>query len=141
MRISALFSSVLPPIRPSVYPSIRLSVQLRFQQRPLRCLSGQVLERIGQVIAVMEEIYSARALLKQEREERGIRLGGVAGDTGQHQVIRPVVGRLASTRPHMVQRDDVRGCRLAAIGANRAVTLEEPLAMRLEGPPWRPLER
>jgi hypothetical protein len=90
---------------PTVLPSYRL---LSFEKRPLRRLSSQVLQRIGQVIAVVKQVDAPGALLQQEREQGGIRLGGVTRDAGEYQVIGSIVRGLASARADMVKRDHVR---------------------------------
>ena len=92
------------------------------------------------MIAIVQQVDAASALLKQEREQRGIRLGRVTGNTGKDEIVRPVVGRLAAPGPDVVKRDYIgRGC-LAAIGADGAMTLKKPLSMGLEGSAWGPLK-
>lgn len=82
------------------------------------------------MVAVMEKEDAPRALGHQEREQRRVGLGGVAGTAGQDEVVGPVVGGLATARPDMVERDGVDGNPGATIGAHRSVALEEPVAMR-----------
>lgn len=42
---------------------------LRFEQRPLRRLSRQILERIGKMVPVVKEIHTPGPLLEQKSEE------------------------------------------------------------------------
>ena len=93
------------------------------------------------MVAVVKQVDPAGALLQQEGEEGGVSLRGVAGNAGQDQVVGPVVGRLAPPRTHVVQGDDIGRGRLATIGADRTMEVKEPFAMRLKGPPGRPLKR
>ena len=93
------------------------------------------------MVAVVEQIYSAGALLQQKGEQRRVGLGGVAGDASQDQVVRPIVRGLAAAGTDVVESDDIGRGGSAAIRAHRTVELKEPLAMRLKGPPGRPLKR
>ena len=80
---------------------------LGFEQRPLRRLPRQILQGIGEVVAIMEQVDPTGTLLQQKREERRIGFRGVAGNAGENQVVGPVIGRLAAPGTHVVKRDDV----------------------------------
>src|SRR5258705_13221639 len=113
--------------RPSSFPSLRQSV-LR-QHRPLGRLSGQLLERLREVLTVVQEVDAAGALLHQKGYQRGIRLGRVALPASQNQIVRAIVGGLPTAGTNVIQGDDV-GRRLGpAIGAHRTVEVEEPIAV------------
>ena len=110
------------------------------REGPLRNRPDQVLERIRQVIPIVQDVDPSGAPLQQEREQRGVRLGRVAGDAGQDQVIRPVIGRLSPAGPHMVQGDGVGRCQPPAIGTDRPMPVEKPLTVGLKGTPRRTLK-
>src|SRR5215213_5470587 len=117
--------------RPSSFPCSVRSV-LR-QHRAFGRLPGQLLERLREVLAIVQEIDAAGALLHQKGDQRGIGLGRVALPTGEDQIVRTVVGGLPTAGTNMIQRDDV-GRRLgAAVGAHRTMKVEEPIAVRLHG--------
>ena len=80
-------------------------VQLFRQDRPLRCLSGKFLERLREMLSVMQEEHSTRALLHQESDQRRVRLGRVAVPAGQDQIVRPIVRGLAAAGTNVVQGD------------------------------------
>lgn len=85
------------------------------------------------MVAVVEQEDTASALRHQEGEQRGVGLGRVAGTAGQHQVVRTVVGRLATTGPDVVERDGFRWNAGTAVRADRAVMREQPFAMGAVG--------
>jgi hypothetical protein len=102
------------------------------EDRPLRRLSRQVLERLRQVLPVVQEEDTAGPLLHQERHQRGVRLGRVAVAAGEDQIVRTIVGRLAPTGTNVVQGDDVGLGLRTAVGAHRAVLGQEPIAVSLK---------
>lgn len=121
-----------PNARTSVRQCARTSPTLRpLQQRALRRLPGQLLQRLREVRAIVQQEHAARALGQEEGHERRVRLGRVAVAAGEHQVVRAVVGRLAAPRAHMVEGDGIGGDFGAAVGADGAVLGEEPLSVRL----------
>ena len=102
-----------------------------FHDRPLRGFPRQLLERLGQVGAVMEQEHSPRALGEQKRHQWRVSLGGVALPTCEYKVVGPIVGRLASPWAHMVERDGVGRNLGAAVCAHRTMLGEKPLTVRL----------
>ena len=100
-----------------------------FEQRPLRRLSRQILERIGEMVAVVQEVDAAGSLLEQKGQEGRIGLGRVAWDAGQDQVVRPVIGRLSPPGPHVVEGDPLGPGLEPAVGADRAMLFQQPFTM------------
>jgi hypothetical protein len=76
------------------------------------------------VVAVVEEIDAAGAFAQQECEEGNVGFFGVAWAATQHQVVGPVVGRLALAGTHVVEGHLVGVGFDAAVGANRAVPVD-----------------
>jgi len=89
------------------------------------------------MVAVVEEVDAAGSPRQQPRHERHVGLLAVALGTGEDQVVGPIVGRLASARPDMVQRDPISLRLYATIGADGAMLFEQPLAMLAVGPATR----
>jgi hypothetical protein len=81
------------------------------------------------VFSIVEEKDPARAPLHQERNQRRISLGSITVLTGEDQVIRPVVSRLAPAGPHMVQGYSVAAGFGAAVCTNRPVKAKQPITM------------
>jgi hypothetical protein len=81
------------------------------------------------VIPIVEEEDPARTALHQEGHQRRVGLRGIAVTAGEHEIVGPVVGRLALAGPHVIECDGVLGSLRAAIGADRAVLLEQPITM------------
>lgn len=102
---------------------------LRRHDRPLRRLPDQLLERIREVVAIVEEEHAPRTALHQEGHQRRIGLRGVAVTAGEHEIVGPVVGRLPFAGPHVIERDGVLGSFGAAIGTDRPVLQEQPITM------------
>ncbi len=84
------------------------------------------------MLPVVEQEDPPRSLLQKEGQERGVLLLGIAGCTGQYHVVRPVVSGLALPRRYVVQGDIAGDGFDPAIGANRAMLGDQPLAMGVE---------
>src|SRR5215207_404683 len=85
------------------------------------------------MLAVVEQEDPPAPPLHQEGDQRSVGLGGVAVSAGEDQVVRPVVGRLASAGTDVVQGDHVFMGLAAAIGTHGTMLGEQPIAMRLHG--------
>jgi len=79
----------------------------------------------------MEQIDAPASPGQKKRQEGHIGLGGVAGRAGEHEVVGPVVGGLAFPGPDVVEGDVLSGDGATAIGADRAMLGEEPVAVGL----------
>src|SRR5690606_3393989 len=66
-------------------------------------------------------------------QQRRVCLGCIAGPAAEDQVVGTVVGRLTTARAHMVEGDRLLGDSGAAVGADRAVSVEQPFAVRAVG--------
>ncbi len=110
------------------------------EYRPLRRLPGQFLQRLGEVLSVVQEKHAAGASLHEKRDEGCVGLGRVAIAAGEDQVVGAVIGVLAAARTDVVERNRLRSRLDAAIGADRAVFGEEPLAMTGVGATGGPAE-
>lgn len=108
---------------------------------PFRRLARQRLQRLGEMLAIVEEIDGAGAPGKQKGEERQVRLRRVAGDAGQDQVVRPVVGRFPTPRAHMIERDEIGWGGLPAVGADRPMRFQKPFPVGVIRPPRGAPER
>src|ERR1041385_5159275 len=86
------------------------------------------------MVPVVKQEDPSRASGQQEREKRHVGLGGVAGGTGEDQVVGPVVGRLTLAGSDVVQRDVVLRNGAAAVGADRSVLREQPVTVGLIRP-------
>ena len=116
-------------------PSLICSVadSLFVEDRPFRRLPRELPERLREVLSVVEEKHPARPALHEKRDQRRVGLGRVAIPAGENQVVRPVVGRLASAGTYVVQGDHVFMGLVAAIRAHGTMLGEQPIAMRLHG--------
>jgi hypothetical protein len=99
--------------------------------RSFRGLSRQFEQRCGEMLAVVQEENPPCTALHQERDQRSVRLRGVAVPARQHQVVRPVIGGLSPPGPDMVQCDGVFRGIGPAIGAHRPMLGQEPIAVGL----------
>ncbi len=88
----------------------------------------------------MEEVDAAGAFAQQEGQQRDVGFFGVAGAAAKHQVVRPVVGGLPLAGSDVVQGHLIWIGFHAAIGADRAVPVDEPFAVRLIRAPAGPSE-
>jgi hypothetical protein len=82
------------------------------------------------MITVVEQKHAAGTPRHQECKQGSVSLGGIAGATGEYQIVGPVVGRHAAARPHVIEGDGLGGHPSAAIRTDRPVPIEEPFAMR-----------
>ena len=73
------------------------------------------------MLSVVQEEDPPRAPLHQERNQRRVRLGGVAVAACENQVVGTVVRGLAAPGPDMVQRDGLITGLGAAVCAHGAV--------------------
>lgn len=78
------------------------------------------------MIAVAQELCGASAVGQQKNQGCRVGFRRVAGAAGEDQVVTPVVRALAPPRSHVVQGDAASAHVLAAVGADRAVTLQQP---------------
>ena len=85
------------------------------------------------MVTVVQQVDPTGATCEEKCQEGHIGLGRVAFRAGEHQVVGPVIGRLAAARPDMVERDPLFLGPYTTIGANRSVKTEEPFAMFLVG--------
>lgn len=92
--------------------------------RPLGRLAGDILERFGEVITIMQQEHAAASLGQEERHEGRIRLRRVALTAGEDQIVRAVVCRLAAAGPHVIKGDKFRRGFDAAIRAHRTMLRE-----------------
>ena len=90
-------------------------------QRPFGRLSGQLSERLGEMLSVVQEEYPPRATLHEKSYQRGVGLGRIAVPACKDQVVGTVVSRLAPAGPNMVERHDLIACFGAAVRANGPV--------------------
>ena len=70
-------------------------------------MSGQLSQRLGEVFSVMQEEHPPSSSLHKERNQRSVGFGRIAVPAGEHQVVRPVIGRLTAAGPNVVERDGV----------------------------------
>ena len=83
------------------------------------------------MLPVVQEEDPASPALHEKSDQRRVRLGRVAVPAGQDQVVRPVVRGLSATGTNVVQGDGLWSGLGAAIGAYRAMLIQEPIAVRL----------
>src|ERR1043166_4488527 len=108
---------------------------VRREERPLGYLPHDLLDSFREMVPVVKQEYPARAPREQKGEERHVRLRGVAGGTGEDQVVRPVVRGLPLPGPDMVEGHVIDRNGPAAVGADRTVLREQPVAVGLVRPP------
>src|SRR5690606_33039589 len=101
----------------------------RGEELPLPGLAHQVLDPVGKMLAVVQQEHATGAALRDESDERGVRLGGSGGLAGDDQVVRPVIGRLTLAGIDMVQRGTVLGNLDSTVGADGAILVNQPAAM------------
>ena len=106
---------------------------IRRQQRPFTRVARERLQRLRQMIAVVQQEDTPRSFCHEKGEQRGVCFCGIAGATCQDQVVRSVVCRHAASRTHVIERDGFRWHPRPTIGAHGPVTFEEPLTMRTVG--------
>ena len=75
------------------------------EDRPLDQIADGLLDPVREMVAVVEEEDSPSPPSEDEAQKGQIGLRRVAGPTGQHQVVGPVVGRLALPRLDMIEED------------------------------------
>jgi hypothetical protein len=80
----------------------------------------------AQVLTVHVEMAGPGLVPQHPRKERLVGLGGVARLACQHEVVAAVVRGLAPARRHVVERQRASGEGAAAVGAYRAVRVEQP---------------
>ena len=101
------------------------------QQGPLGHFLNDLLDSIGEMIAIVEQEDSPAPPSQEEREERHVGLGRIAGRAGEDQVVGPIVGRLPSSGANVVQGDVLQTDRDPAVGADRSVLGEQPVSVGL----------
>ncbi len=111
----------------------RLAILL--EDRSLGRLPRDVLQRLGQVVAIVEQEDPATALGQEERHERRVSLGCIAFTACEYEVVGTVVGRLAAPRTHMIEGNEFGRGLDAAVRAHRTMLREKPLTMRLHAAP------
>ncbi len=107
---------------------------------PLRRLPSQFLQRLREVLAVVQEEDPARAPLHEKRDERRVGLCRVAVAAGEDEVVRAVVRILPAPGADVIEGDGLWSRLDSAVGANRAVFSEEPLTMTGVGAAGGPAE-
>lgn len=105
------------------------------EQWSLRSLACQFLERLRQMISVVEEKDAPGALAQEKGEERNVGLFCVAAPAREDEVVRPVIGGLPLAGPHVVEGDFLGIGLGAAIGTDRTMPLDQPLPVGLIGAP------
>ncbi len=91
-------------------------------------MTKYVLDPVTEMVSVAKQSFGAGSLVEQEYQERFVRLDGVAAFAGQDKVVATIVGGLSLAGCYMVERER-NGCVCdPAIGADRAVVPEQPLA-------------
>jgi hypothetical protein len=75
---------------------------------PLGRLTGKLLQRLREMIAVVQEEDTPGAPLHEKGDQRSIGLRRVALPAGQNQIVRTVIRRLSTARPDMVEGDSLR---------------------------------
>ena len=93
------------------------------------------------MLSVVQEKHPAGASLHEKRDQGCIGLGRVTVPAGEDQIIRPVVRGLTATGAHVIQGDRLGGRLQAAIGADRPMLGQEPIAVGLHGATGRTAER
>ena len=85
------------------------------------------------MLPVVQEKYPARPALHEKSDQRRVGLGRVAVPAGENQIVRPIVRGLSAARTNVVQSNGLWRGLGAAIGAYRAMLVQEPIAVRLHG--------
>jgi hypothetical protein len=94
-----------------------------------------VLDRLREMLAVVEQEDTARPALGDEGQEGRVGLGSIAVAAGDDQVVGSVVGSLPLPGIDMVEC--YRGYRhlVATVGADGSVSIDEPLPVGINGSP------
>lgn len=88
---------------------------------PTRHMAQQIEDALAQMPSVTKEVHRPGALREEINEERLVRFGSVTALARQDQIIAPVVGLLAFSWRHVVERDISRCVRHATVGTYRPV--------------------
>lgn len=76
--------------------------------------------------AVAEQVRRSATPREQKSDRREISLGRVAGLAREDEIVAPIVGGLAASRGHVVERHRCRREALTAVGTDGSVPLKEP---------------
>ena len=83
-------------------------------------------EHRAQMGAVSDEVDGAGARAEQEGERRLVTLGRIAAWAGEDEVVAAIVRGLAAARRDVVERHHRGGEPRTAVGAHRAMLVEQP---------------
>ena len=90
-------------------------------------LARQIHQHRAEMVAVTEKTRGARAAGEEKSEDVLVGLVDVARRTCENKIVATVVRRLSPAGCDMVQRDRPHADLALAIGADGAVTIEQPL--------------
>ena len=106
----------------STHHALRIKIGRLFRRER----TGELDQHRAQMRAVAEEVRRAAAAGEQKCDRREISLCRITQLAGKDEIVAPIVGCLAAAGRHMVERHRRFGESLAAVGADRTMSSQEP---------------